>query len=47
MISKLAELAHRLNALMQDPHPGLSTWHGAVGRTLNELAELAPTKEER
>ncbi len=39
-INRLLILAHRLVALLQDPHPGLSTWIESYGRTVRNITEF-------
>ena len=41
-IAALLSLTKRLTGMLEDPHPGLSTWHNAVGSLLTEIAEQAP-----
>lgn len=45
-IEQVKDLAARLNALMQEPEPGLVSWNIAVGRLLTQLSAFAPAKEE-
>lgn len=42
-IELLKERTARLQNLLQDPQVGLATWMMAVGRTLDSIAELAPS----
>lgn len=39
--------ARRLLDLMEDPHPGLSTWTQMVGQACDEIAELSPSYEKK
>ena len=39
---KLLSLSKRLTGMLEDPHPGLSTWHNAVSSLLIEIASYAP-----
>lgn len=41
------EKARRLVALLEDPHPGLSTWMMAVAKACDGVAEHAPSFERR
>ena len=43
----IADASRRLNALLSDPQPGLSSWVGLVGTTLDEIAAHAPSFERR
>lgn len=46
MLKEVARLSEQLYELMQNPEPGLFTWHQAVGRVLDQLAEFAPSYEK-
>lgn len=41
-IELLKEKASRLQRLLDDPQPGLAMWSIAVGKVLDEIAEMAP-----
>lgn len=41
LLARTIELNNKLTQLLDDPHPGLSTWHEAVARVLKQLGELA------
>lgn len=38
-IESIADLCHRLAGLLEDPHPGLSTWIDARNRVACELRD--------
>lgn len=42
-IETLKERTKRLQDLLADPHPGLFTWVEAVGRAIDDVADLAPS----
>ena len=46
-MEEIADASRRLNALLSDPEPGLSSWVGMVGSTLDEIAAHAPSFERR
>lgn len=39
-IEEYRELVRKLKALLDDPHPGLSSWCLMFGATMNSLMEL-------
>lgn len=41
-IEKLRELSRNLNALLEDPKPGLMTWNEMLSKVLIEIAGFAP-----
>lgn len=38
-MAKVCDLTRRLNILLNDSQPGLSTWHTAVQRIMRELRD--------
>lgn len=41
-IEKLKELSRNLNALLEEPEPGLMTWNEMLSKVLIEIAGFAP-----
>lgn len=39
-IEELKELNQKLTSLLNDPQPGLITWHECVAEVLGEMAEI-------
>jgi hypothetical protein len=39
-LEELAEEIRKFNSLMQDPHPGLSTWHGFLSERCKRTKEI-------
>lgn len=40
LLRKLTSAVNRLNALLQDPQPGLSSWCLMVGEAWKEISDL-------
>lgn len=44
-IDELRRLACQLKALLDDPHPGLSTWNECLLKTIHSIGEFAGMKK--
>ena len=42
--AQILELSHRMVKLLEDPHPGLTTWHAALLATGFELRDALDKK---